>query len=257
MKKYQLAACTWEEISEMDTGKTVVLIPLGSVEQEGTHLPLGVDAYAAEALADAAAKEAGALAGPPLPIGYSGWFFEYPGVISLRMETVLSYLRDYCDSLFSSGFRKIIFVNGHAGNSPAVDLVAHELVRKHDDARIAMAGVWQLSDAFAKNSAMLHEKKFTHAGEVMTSVMLYLQGENVDMGRARAEYVKSPSPPFVTKSSLGGAEFNGIGGISVYDRTKKLTASGTMGDPMAATAEKGRALFDQIKSHIAEMARNL
>ena len=257
MKKYQLAACSWEEISEMDTGKTVILIPLGSVEQEGTHLPLGVDTYAAEALADAAAKESGALAGPPLPIGYSGWFFEFAGVISLKMETVLSYLRDYCESLISHGFRKIIFVNGHAGNSPAVDLVAHELVRKYDDVRIAMAGVWQISDAFAKNSSVLNEKKFTHAGEVMTSIMLYLQAENVNMGRARAEYVKSPSPPFVSKSSLGGAEFNGIGGISLYDRTKKLTASGTMGDPMAASAEKGEMLFNQIKSHIAEMAKNL
>jgi len=256
MKKYQLAACSWEEISEMDTGKTVILIPLGSVEQEGTHLPLGVDTYVAEALASEAAKEAGALAGPPLPIGYSGWFFEFAGTVSIRMETVLNYLREYCESLISHGFRKIIFVNGHAGNTPAVDLVAHELVRKHEDVRIAMAGVWQISDSFAKNSSVLTEKKFTHAGEVMTSMMLYLQPESVDMGRAKAEYVKSPRPPFVNKSSLGPAEFKGIG-INLYDRTKNLTASGTMGNPAAASAEKGEVLFKQMKSYIAEIAKNL
>lgn len=257
MKKHQLAACSWEEISEMDTGKTVILIPLGSIEQEGTHLPLGVDTYVAEALANEAAKESHALSGPPLPIGYSEWFFEFAGVLSVKMETVLNYLREYCESLISHGFRKIIFVNGHAGNSPAVDVVARELLRKHDDVRIAMAGVWQIADAFAKNSSVLHEKKFTHAGEVMTSVMLYLQPENVDMARAKAEYVKSPSPPFVSKSSLGPAEFKGIGGISLYDKTKKLTESGIMGDPMAASAEKGEVLFKQIKSYIADMAKNL
>ena len=58
MKKHQLKAYSWEEVSEMEREKQVVLVPLGSVEQEGTHLPLGVDTYVAEALADAVAKEA-------------------------------------------------------------------------------------------------------------------------------------------------------------------------------------------------------
>lgn len=252
MKKSQLAAYSWEEISEMNPEEQVVLIPLGSIEQEGTHLPLGVDTYVAEALAEAVAGESRALAGPSMPIGYSEWFFEFSGVISLKMETVLAYLRDYCESLISHGFRKFIFVNGHAGNSPAVDVVAREMIRKHDDVRVAMVSVWQIADAFAKNTPDLSEKKFTHAGEVMTSVMLHLRSETVDMSRAKAEFVRSPNPPFVNRSSLGPAEFKGIG-INLYDRTKSLTDSGTMGDPLAATAEKGELLFNHIKSYLTDM----
>jgi len=252
MKKYQLAALSWEEVSEMEKEKQTILFPLGSVEQEGTHLPLGVDTYVAEAVANAAAKESDAMVGPSLPVGYSEWFFEFEGVISLKMETVLTILREYCSSLISYGFRKFIFVNGHAGNTPAVDVVARELIRKYDDVKIVMASVWQIANAFAKDMDELKEKKFTHAGEVMTSVMLHLYPESVDMNRAKAEFVRSPRPPFLNKSSLGPAEFKGIP-ISFYDRTKNLTESGTMGDPTAATAEKGEIIFNRIKSYLVEM----
>jgi creatinine amidohydrolase len=256
MKKHQLKAYSWEEVSEMEREKQVVLVPLGSVEQEGTHLPLGVDTYVAEALADAVAKSSNSLAGPSLPIGYSEWFFEFEGVITLKMETVLNYLREYCASLIGCGFKKFIFVNGHAGNTPAVDVVARELIREHDDVKIVMASVWQIANSFAKDMAELKEKKFTHAGEIMTSVMMYLHPETVDMERAKAEFVRSPRPPFVNKSSLGGAEFKGIG-INFYDRTKNLTESGIMGDPMAATSEKGEIIFKHITSYLAEMVGNL
>ncbi len=117
MKKQRLAAYSWEEVSEMKREEQVILVPLGSMEQEGTHLPLGVDTYVAEAMADAVAGASDSLAGPSLPIGYSEWFFEFEGVITLKMETVLDYLRQYCESLINHGFRKFIFVNGHAGNT--------------------------------------------------------------------------------------------------------------------------------------------
>ena len=255
MKKHQLAAYTWEEVKEMERGGQVILIPLGSVEQEGTHLPLGVDTYVSEALAHAAAKESNALAGPSMSIGYSEWFFEFPGLISMKMETLLNYLREYCASLISSGFRKFIFVNGHGGNSPAVDIVARELIRNHEEVKVAMASVWKIANAIAGDIPELTEKKFTHAGEVMTSIMLYLHPETVDMNRARAEYVRSPRPPFVNKSSLGAGEFKGIE-ISFYDRTKNLTASGIMGDPSAATAEKGNLLFTRLTAYLVEMVNH-
>ena len=75
---------------------------------------------------------------------YSEWFFEFEGVITLKMETVLSYLIEYCASLIGCGFRRFIFVNGHAGNTPAVDVVARELIREHDYVKIVMASVWQI-----------------------------------------------------------------------------------------------------------------
>jgi len=254
MNRYQFAAFSWAEVSEMERENKIILIPLGSTEQEGTHLPIGVDTYVAEEIARKVAKETGSLVGPTLPVGYSEWFLEFPGTISLKMETFTQVIREYCSSLVHHGFRKFIFVNGHAGNSPGVDVVARELKLNHD-VEIAMVQIWKLANSLAKDIPDLKENVFRHAGELMTSLMLYIHPDTVDMERARVEYVKSKKPPFTAKSSLGPAEFRGVE-INLYDKAKNLTESGIMGDPLAATAEKGKIIFHHISSYLIEMVKN-
>ncbi|MBW2340807.1 MAG: creatininase family protein, partial [Deltaproteobacteria bacterium] len=237
MNRHQFAAFSWAEVSEMERENKIILIPLGSTEQEGTHLPIGVDTYVAEEIAQEVAKETGSLVGPTLPVGYSEWFLEFPGTISLKMETFTQVIREYCSSLVHHGFRKFIFVNGHGGNSPGVDVVARELKLNHD-VEIAMVQIWKLANSLAKDIPDLKENVFRHAGEIMTSLMLYLHPDTVGMERARVEYVKTNKPSFTAKSSLGPAEFRGVE-INLYYKANNLTESGIMGDPLAATAEKG------------------
>jgi creatinine amidohydrolase len=251
MKRHQFSAYSWQEVEEMDRGNTTILIPLGSTEQEGTHLPLGVDTFVAENLANEVAKETEALVGPSLPLGYSEWFLEFSGTISLKLETVTQVLREYTSCLIHHGFRKLIFINAHAGNSTAVDVIARECTMSQS-ARIAMVEIWKIANSMAQEIPDLKENTFKHAGEIMTSVMLYLQPDTVTMERARVEYVKSAHGPFKAKSSLGPAEFKGIE-IRVYEGAKKLTESGIMGDPLSATAEKGEALFNALKSYLIEI----
>jgi len=251
MKRYQFAAYSWQEVEEMDRANTPILIPLGSTEQEGTHLPLGVDTYVAEHLAHEVAKETDALAGPSLPVGYSEWFSEFPGTVSLKAETVMQVLREYTSSLIRDGFKKLIFVNGHGGNSTAVDIVAREFILR-DNAQIAMVEVWKIANSLAQDIPELKEHTFKHAGEIMTSIMLYLHPEMVTMQRAKIEYVKSSKEHFTAKSTLGPAEFQGIE-IRLYDRAKHLTKSGIMGDPSAAAAQKGEVVFNRLKSYLIEM----
>jgi creatinine amidohydrolase len=253
MERYQFAAYSWAEIGEKERENQTILIPLGSTEQEGTHLPLGVDTFVAESIAKEVAKETGSLVGPALPVGYSEWFLEFPGTISLKMETFIQVLREYCSSLIYHGFRKFIFVNGHRGNSPAVDVISREFTMKHD-VQIAMVEIWKISNSLAKDIPDLKENIFRHAGELMTSVMLYLHPDMVDMERAKVEYVKSNKASFKTKSSLGPAEFKGIE-INLYDKTKNLTETGIMGDPLSATVEKGEIIFNKIKSYLIEMVK--
>ena len=254
MQKYQLAAYSWEEVSEMDKENKIILIPLGSTEQEGTHLPLGVDSYVAEALANTVAAATGALVGPTLPVGYSEWFLEFTGTISLKMETFTQVVREYYYSLIHHGFKKFIFINGHGGNAPGVDVVAREL-KLENNVEVAMVLIWRIANSLAKDVPGLKEKDFKHAGELMTSLMLFLHPDTVTMKRAKAEFVRSNKPPFEAKSSLGPATFKGIE-ISHYDKAKSLTASGIMGDPLAATAQNGGILFDHIKSYLIDMANN-
>jgi creatinine amidohydrolase len=238
----------------MEREKRLILVPLGSTEQEGTHLPLGVDTYVAEAVANAVAEATDCLVAPSLPLGYSEWFLEFPGTISLKMETLIALLREYLTSLLHHGFRRFIFVNGHGGNAPAVDVVAREFKLEHD-VDVAMVQIWKVVNSLANDIPDLKENVFRHAGELMTSLMLYLQPETVEMERAKVEYVKTNKQPFKAKSSLGPAEFKGVE-INLYDKAKRLTESGTMGDPLSATAKKGEIIFHHITSYLIEMVRN-
>ena len=105
MERYQFAAYSWAEVHEMERENTIILIPLGSTEQEGIHLPLGVDTYVAEAIAQAVAKEADCLVGPTLPVGYSEWFLEFPGTVSLKIETLTQVLREYIFRYLQKGLK--------------------------------------------------------------------------------------------------------------------------------------------------------
>jgi creatinine amidohydrolase len=251
MKRHEFSAYSWQEVGEMDGEKTTILIPLGSTEQEGTHLPLGVDTYVAESLAHEVAKETDALVGPSLPLGYSEWFMEFSGTISLKLETLTQVLREYASCLIHHGFRKFIFINGHAGNSTAVDLVARECTMSQS-ARIAMVEIWKIANSLANEIPDLKEKAFKHAGEIMTSLILYLHPDMVTMDRAKVEYLQSGQGPFKATSTLGPAEFKGAE-IRLYDRAKNLTDSGIMGDPLAATAQKGEVIFNHLKSYLIDM----
>ena len=254
MNKYQFAANSWAEVDDMNRENTIILIPLGSTEQEGTHLPLGVDTYVAEAIAQVVAKETGSLVGPTLPMGYSEWFCEFPGIVSLKLETLMQVLREYISSLIRHDFRKLIFINGHGGNSSAVDVVSREFTMNHE-AQIAMVEIWKIANSLAKDVPMLKENVLRHAGELMTSVMLYLYPDTVNMKKAKVEYLKSNKPHFTVKSTLGPAEFKGVE-ITLYDKAKRLTESGIMGDPLSATPEKGKIVFHAITSYLVEMVNN-
>jgi len=254
MKKHQFSAYTWTEVYAMEKGDKIILIPLGSTEQEGIHLPIGVDTYVAEAIAQAVAKEIDCLVGPTLPVGYSEWFLEFPGTVSLKIETLTQVLREYISSLIHHGFKKFIFVNGHGGNSSAVDVVSREFIMSHE-VQIAMVEIWKIANSLAKDIPKLKENTLRHAGELMTSVMLYLHPDKVDMKKAKAEYVKSKKPHFTAKSTLGPAEFKGVE-ITLYEKARSLTESGIMGDPLSATAEKGKIIVNTITSYLIEMVKN-
>jgi creatinine amidohydrolase len=250
VKKPTLLDMTWEEFRDCVDQKLVVVIPMGSVELEGPYLPLGVDTIVAEGVARRLEGEEGVLIGPSLPFGYSKWFMPFPGTISLEHATLTALLMEYCRSLISHGVKRFVFLNAHRGNNACVDEASRTLILE-GPLRIGMLGLWRLAnDLAAGKQGLIREGKFTHAGEIMTSVLLALKPETVVTQGMRADSPKSPEgSPFRILNSLGETFFQGLV-QTVYPHIREITGTGVFGDPTTASAEKGEALLDQMTAYI-------
>lgn len=123
-----------------------VMLVLGACEQHG-YLSVLTDVKIPMALAGEAARQSGVMVAPPLNFGCSPWFLDYPGTISLRLTTLLKVADDILRSLYGAGFRRVLILNGHGGNTP-VKLHLEELVNDLPDLQLRWYA-WWTSDAVA------------------------------------------------------------------------------------------------------------
>src|SRR5437867_4451694 len=114
---------TWVELKDRVAGCKIVIIPVGSTEQHGMHLPVKTDVFIADQIARYAAEKVSEEEGvkvtvaPAIPFGTSAEHWKFPATISLKPETQLQLLKEICFSLVRSGFDKIVILNGHGGNT--------------------------------------------------------------------------------------------------------------------------------------------
>jgi len=120
MTKTLLEEMSWPEAESAFAEGRVVLVPVGSTEQHGPHLPLGTDSFTAQALAARAGRRTGALVTPTLPFGYAEYHTDFAGTLSLSNETYTRVLIELVDRLVRYGATHILFVNGHGGNAFAL-----------------------------------------------------------------------------------------------------------------------------------------
>jgi creatinine amidohydrolase len=153
-----------EDLNWMDVEKYIaqddrLMLVLGACEQHG-YLSLLTDIRIPLALADAASTRTGVLVAPPLNFGFSSYFLDYPGTLSLRVSTLIAVAEDIVRSAHRSGFRRILIVNGHGGNSPARNHL-HEVNTSLPDLRINWYDWWTSHSIEAV--AIKHSLKPTHA----------------------------------------------------------------------------------------------
>lgn len=137
---------SWSRLTREDLRRAIepiVVVPVGSTEQHGYHLPLGTDAILAEAVARRLAARWPTLrVGPVLPIGYSPHHFPYRGTVSWAADTLLAVLRDTIASLARTGFRRVWLLSGHGGNEEIVRLAART-ASQTDGVAVAACCYWQ------------------------------------------------------------------------------------------------------------------
>ncbi|MFD8340144.1 mycofactocin biosynthesis peptidyl-dipeptidase MftE [Streptomyces solisilvae] len=221
-----LARTVWPSI----TPKPLVLVPIGSTEQHGPHLPLDTDSVIARAVAERAADalctgpDGSPLVAPTMVYGASGEHADFPGTISIGHEALCSVIVELVRSL-SLWAGRVVFVNGHGGNIATLNTAIPQLRAEGHDVAWTGCGV-PGGDA--------------HAGRTETSVMLHLAPEDVHMAAA----VVGDTRPIATL--MRDLIARGIRAVS---------PSGVLGDPTGASAEEGRAALNVMVSvtirHIA------
>ncbi len=238
---------TWPDARVRLGPTSVALLPVGAIEQHGPHLPLDVDTYDAERLAIEVAKRCSnplPLVLPVIPYGVSYHHDDFPGTISVGPDTLAAMVREIGVNVARQGIDKLIIINGHGGNGPALHFAAQMINR---DAHIfTCVDTGESSDADVDDLATAHND--VHAGEIETSTTLALRPEVVRMGLARSS---------VPRFSSHYLDFTSKRGVGWYGRTLKITESGVMGDPTRATAEKGRKMWELIVTNLVEMIEDI
>jgi len=188
MKKVLWQELRRPEFEEAIKADAVVIIPVGSTEQHGNHLPVNTDANCCFAIAQRTAlaiDEFPVLVLPPIWTGYSPHHMAYPGTITLRYETFVELLTQVAASVHAHGFSKILFLNGHGGNSAVIAAMRTKLADEEGASAIGYT-YWDMPSVPEEMATVCQSDKgfIGHAGEIETSLQLYLQPELVDMAAA-------------------------------------------------------------------------
>lgn len=243
-KKHLLKDHTWVEFRERMKENPVILIPLGSQEEQGPHCPMG-DYMLSDKIAESVARQADAIAAPVIPFGYADYFRPVPGGVQLRPETFRSLLEDICDNFLSHGLHHIIILNGHSGNYPLIDQSIRKM-KMEKDTLIPCINLWRLMTP--KKWTEFHGeegiKAFGHGGDPMTSVYLYLFPELVRMDLLEVGEKKEVLG--LPTSGLNAVKFDGVD-VNLAIDIDEITETGIAGgDPTMSSEAIGRKIVEYI-----------
>jgi len=249
-KPYLYQHHTWPELGEIAKTLPVVVLPIGSVEDHGRHLPLDTDNFLIWSICEAAAQKAPGemLLLPQIPYGFETHHMDFPGTIDIGMEHLLHFVLDVTKSVAHHGFRHILIADGHGSNMPILDLVARRTILETD----AMCGcfIWPSLAPATINRLRQSEVPggMAHACELETSVYLHLDSPRVQMDKAVQE-IDLPPSKFIWMDLMKGSP------VLYMDHWTRFSRSGVVGDPTLATADKGRQIFDAVVDALVELVR--
>jgi len=237
----RLGEITWTQAREAVASGVTAVVPLGSIEEHGPHNVIG-DYLATDKITGAATDLTGDAMAPVMPFGYSEYFRNYAGTITLRASTLASVITDTVDCLLRHGFPRIALFNGHAGNAGVLDLVTRRFRRTRGIVipTVNVLGLTQTPELIERVYG--GKVGLGHGGEPMGSLMMHVAPGRARMERAgewgRREVFGCPT------EGLNTIRVDGIRVIVPLDMEDVTPPTGSLSDPTPATPERGRQLFD-------------
>ena len=243
----KLQHMTWPQVERYFAGSDTVIIGTGSCENHGMHMPLGTDALVPEKLIDLIEEQVDVLCAPVIPFGSCEYFTDFPGSISLGDEVLYQVVSRVADGLYRAGARHFVFVNGHGGNSPAIERVCYGLSKKQ--AIGAVMNWWSMAGSFDPAWAG------GHGGGEETAAILYINPDWVDRGAMHPGDILDVSDQ-IKAVALKNASFRGVQ-VPIPRDARTICRNGWVGpdDIREATPEWGEKMLTTIARYIADFIR--
>jgi creatinine amidohydrolase len=247
--QHEWSLMSWLEVRDAAKEKPVVLVPLGCVETQGPHTPVGMEYIMASHLARDVAERTGALALPALPYGNSDNFRDIPGTVYVRSEILTELYYDILASVIRAGFERILCIAYHIPNEPPLERAARKL---RDETGIAVAWVnpGALAATYLKDLFDDPVAARGHGAEPGISLMRHLvETEVPDDARAGEQ-----------RQTLGGFDVRGAGiafrGFPVgmpISWSELYPETGGFGNPTLGSPEIGKTMYDGIVDHLCAL----
>ena len=250
VKLYEL---TWKQAKKTLQETSTAIIPVGSNEQHGPHLPVGTDWIVANEIATRLSDRTKAIVLPVIPYGYAEYHMDFPGTIYLDKETLFILLMNICRSLNKWGISRILFVNGHGGNMDTLHTVSMK-IRKKYGILAAAAQWWEMLPP--RIDGQITE---THGGPAETAIVRAIKPNLVDMDAAFVSKVKSLTKKIETVSIVQSKFEDGL--IRIYYRVGDVSEAGSMTeledatdvrDFSTATPERGKEFLEKVVDQLAK-----
>lgn len=243
--RHDLAAMTSPEAADAVARSRTAVLPLGSIEQHGPHLPNGTDTMAAELVARAVADRLDAVYAPLSPYGVTPIHAGHPGTVTLRRETYEALLSDVCSQLIALGVRTLVLVNWHEGNIASMNAVATDLQDRHDVTLVAAQACYVAQRLYRDAGGEL-----THGGGIETLAVLAC-----DPALVKAERAGEPTRPAGADAMDRMRRSHEVYGF-ITD-VSELADEGWYGNPHWATAERAATFADVVADGVVEQVEGV
>lgn len=256
VSKHLLEEMTFLEFRERLAGDPVILLPLGSQEEQGPIAPMG-DFMLTRALAARIAEQTGAIAAPTLPFGHADYFRAVPGGMQLSADSFRGVLRDMVESFLDHGLHRLLVFNGHSGNHGLIDVVLRE-IRRDRGVMVPWVNVWRMipPEIWQQAHGADAARARGHGGDPVTSVY-----KSLFPALMRDDLATTPAPG----RTVLGMRTTGVGAASLDGLEVNLPLYVTEhcddgiigGDPALASAAAGQAIAGHIVAASVKLVRHL
>src|SRR5262245_12100513 len=233
---------TQPEIAAQLKKNPLVLLPTGSIEQHGPHLPTGTDTLAANVIAHAVAERMDGLVLPSTPLGVTPMHMPFEGTITLAPDTFMRVVIETCGSTAKHGAKSLLILNWHEGNIPSLAIAAEALHREHGLSVLTVQACYVAEELYGKSSGGL-----THGGEIEALAVLANRPDLVHLDRI--DYSSDHQHGHAMDRLRRTRAFQ-----PVLTDIRSIAPTGWFGSPQHATADKGRRMVADIADAIARSA---